>query len=720
VRLEKVRVPRTVEQALLERYCGGGTAGGSAASASASSAAVALLPTASGRRLVEVELVGEARVRERLANTRLLTSARLVDAGIGRALEGEEQQEEDGEGGASASSSAALIDARQRLAALAPNVAELDLSDNLLSDWSQVRALCRALPALRVLDLSGNRVRLPQQAVASSSAPPLPPPPPAPRPPLQLRTLVLNDCAATVTWPALVQLVGSCLPELEALHACRCGMRSLALEEEEEEDRAAAANDADGPVPPEPAPLPPGALSTLRTLDLEGNDLSSWREVERLRLLPRLERLQLSGNPLRRVWCRRPAPPAAAASTPTPPPPFAHLSALTIGNCGLSSWGDVDALAALLPRLAELRLSGNPVLDEAPAGGRYEAVARLSCCPRLALLNGAAVRQRERRDSELRYVHGLLADAQEAAGAAGVAALVAMATAEGAAAGVGGGSQGEQSAAEVAAARLSRQNPQLLPLLRQYLAEAETLDAAGAAGAAGGGGGLGGSALFAGLGSSDASALAAAAAAADAAGGVGGAQGALAALAALASGSSAAAAAGVDAAAAPLRPAAAAASTARQAAVIVGSSAAARRAGGGGGGTTLAASALDVMAAPVVVVGGGSSSSTSGAAPPPPRCPVPPSTTMGSVASLLRRMMAAERAADGALEARVDESTDQRAGVVRVALVAAAASAADAPALPPPSAWEEADEDARLGDIVAGLPGGPYAAGGWVVAVQVA
>jgi len=45
---------------------------------------------------------------------------------------------------------------------------------------------------------------------------------------------------------------------------------------------------------------------------------------------------------------------------------------------------------------------------------------------------------------------------------------------------------------------------------------------------------------------------------------------------------------------------------------------------------------------------------------------------------------------------------------------------AEASAAAAAACWEEADEDARLGDVVAGLPGGPYAAGGWVVAVQVA
>ena len=44
---------------------------------------------------------------------------------------------------------------------------------------------------------------------------------------------------------------------------------------------------------------------------------------------------------------------------------------LLLGNNALAGWADVQALGAL-PALADVRLSGNPVLRSAPGGGRYE------------------------------------------------------------------------------------------------------------------------------------------------------------------------------------------------------------------------------------------------------------------------------------------------------------------------------------------------------------
>lgn len=50
---------------------------------------------------------------------------------------------------------------------------------------------------------------------------------------------------------------------------------------------------------------------------------------------------------------------------------FESLQVLLLGNNALAGWADVQALGAL-PALADVRLSGNPVLRSAPGGGRYE------------------------------------------------------------------------------------------------------------------------------------------------------------------------------------------------------------------------------------------------------------------------------------------------------------------------------------------------------------
>jgi hypothetical protein len=50
---------------------------------------------------------------------------------------------------------------------------------------------------------------------------------------------------------------------------------------------------------------------------------------------------------------------------------FQHLQTILLRDNILSSWGDVDSLNRLIS-LTDLRLSGNPILNDARGGGRYE------------------------------------------------------------------------------------------------------------------------------------------------------------------------------------------------------------------------------------------------------------------------------------------------------------------------------------------------------------
>lgn len=53
---------------------------------------------------------------------------------------------------------------------------------------------------------------------------------------------------------------------------------------------------------------------------------------------------------------------------------FQKLQTLLLRDNQLSTWADVDSLNRL-PNLADLRLTGNPILNDARGGGRFEV-----CC----------------------------------------------------------------------------------------------------------------------------------------------------------------------------------------------------------------------------------------------------------------------------------------------------------------------------------------------------
>lgn len=96
------------------------------------------------------------------------------------------------------------------LAAAAPNLVQLDLTDNLLSSWGSVAQICSELPQLRVLQLSNNRLALPCSMHSGG--------PDAVQVLLGLQCLVLNQCS--ISWQQVRSAV---------LHtSCRSGSACMA------------------------------------------------------------------------------------------------------------------------------------------------------------------------------------------------------------------------------------------------------------------------------------------------------------------------------------------------------------------------------------------------------------------------------------------------------------------------------------------------------------
>ena len=243
------------------------------------------------------------------------------------------------------------------LAAIVGPLRVLDLSGSLLFEWAEVSALGRELPALRTLNLSDTALALSAPGGDFDGA-------------LfrSLSTLVLNDCA--LPWSDAVNLLLG-LPQLKELHLSGNGISSL---------------EVSGPGD---APEHGG----LEVLALDDNEISDWAELRCLQGFSRLRELRLGRNQLTEI------------SAPRGEGSFclAALRALLVPENCLGAWSAVDALDAF-PVLEEVRLSGNPVLEGSDHGGRHVVIARISG---LRWLNGSAVTERERRESELRYLRTL-------------------------------------------------------------------------------------------------------------------------------------------------------------------------------------------------------------------------------------------------------------------------------------------------------------------------
>lgn len=230
---------------------------------------------------------------------------------------------------------------------------ELDLGNNLLASWDVVRALVEALPLpLEELRLSSN-VMAPQPA----ALPPMP----------MLRRLFLNQVPGALAHAAAFDAAGQ-LPALEELHCCVCGVETLG-------DVVRGGGD-DGQFP------------RLRFLNLTGNAISDWAEVEHLRRLPALRRLMLNGNRIPEV--RYPADGG-----------FATLEWMSMRDNLVSSWASIDRLNDF-PALVEIGFLRNPV-----AGTRTERDMRIEVLARvggLRSMNHSEVSRRERTDAEKMYL----------------------------------------------------------------------------------------------------------------------------------------------------------------------------------------------------------------------------------------------------------------------------------------------------------------------------
>ncbi|XP_027362897.1 tubulin-folding cofactor E isoform X4 [Abrus precatorius] len=240
-----------------------------------------------------------------------------------------------------------------------PNIKELDLTGNLLSEWKDVGTICEQLPALRTLNLSNNLM-----SPYKSELPLL----------KSIHVLVLNNTG--VDWDQ-VELLKQSLTAIEELHVMGNNISRIL----------------------------PGSSSMvqgfdfLQLLNLEDNCIADWNEIMKLSQLKCLEQLYLNKNCLNSLFYPENA--GQHESEVMCYKPFQNLRCLLLGNNNIGDLASVDSLN-FFPNLVDIRLSANPITDSRGGGvPRFVLIARLA---KILTLNGSEVTPRERKDSEIRYV----------------------------------------------------------------------------------------------------------------------------------------------------------------------------------------------------------------------------------------------------------------------------------------------------------------------------
>ena len=229
------------------------------------------------------------------------------------------------------------------------HIAELDLTDNLLSDWSEIFNLLNMFPGLEFLNLSNNLLTTCTGLSTLSS-----------KPHSGLRKLVLHG--NKVDWSTLNDFTMN-LPNLEEIHLSNNGLQD-----------------------------PHGSFGhpNLRQLFLTCNNIQSFKAVhDQLgKNCPNLELLSLGENPL--------------TSIPDSCGGLDKVVSLNLNITKLHDWNDLDKLRHY-PALSDLRIKHCPVLEEYTAHERrMMLIARL---PNIQILNGGdRIPDNEREDAERAFI----------------------------------------------------------------------------------------------------------------------------------------------------------------------------------------------------------------------------------------------------------------------------------------------------------------------------
>ncbi|XP_059471102.1 tubulin-specific chaperone E-like [Neocloeon triangulifer] len=228
----------------------------------------------------------------------------------------------------------------RRLSELCPNVEELDLSKNLLSNVADVASVVEHLPRLKTLLISHN--------LFSSWAGRK-----------EVFDQIQNLVAASMELTALDEIADlfANLVTLKVPQNKICSLSQLNF------------------------PL-------LRELDLDGNQIESWDAVQKLSALPNLQILHLNNNRIGSI-------PDLPSSV------FPKLGTLYLSGNLLSDWRSVSALE-FLPSLEELIFKDNPLLNaESPETNRQIIICRLA---RLKTLDKVSVSASEKRGASFDYL----------------------------------------------------------------------------------------------------------------------------------------------------------------------------------------------------------------------------------------------------------------------------------------------------------------------------
>ncbi|KAH7911409.1 hypothetical protein BJ138DRAFT_1238414 [Hygrophoropsis aurantiaca] len=279
---------------------------------------------------IEVEVVGMDKIRNKFASVGCLREVSLDNEKV------------------------AVCDPVGEIHKICPNIRGLDLSASLISSWAVVAMISAELPILQRLSLNRNRF-MPIARPLSSSA--------------FLKLLELQLSSTMMTWEELTNVIAF----MPLLHLVEFGYNHLTR----------LSSDTS----------PGDTISTIQSVNLDGNDLSDWRHIcHSLQDFTGLEHLVVSSNCIKNIT------PLESEYTP-----LYRVKGLVLSSNQLEAWSDIDMLSRWFPNLETLNVTGNPI-TEVSDEARYTRQFVIAKISSLKSFDSAAISSKERIDCELFYL----------------------------------------------------------------------------------------------------------------------------------------------------------------------------------------------------------------------------------------------------------------------------------------------------------------------------
>jgi len=252
------------------------------------------------------------------------------------------------------------------------HLTHLDLAGNLLSNWSQVLKILYQFPDITWVSFASNKIRDVRNDSNFDSFTNLP----------GLSVLNLNNCAIS-SFDTII-FINRIMPNLSEL----CVVCNNLSDMDSFDNQDASATLHFSPFV--------NIFQNLTLLDCSKCNLSSWNsQIGRFRLLSNLEVLILDNNHIPFITS------STVSKNHDSDQEFPKLKTLLIAGNKIDSWSGLDALLHF-PSLSSLRFRNNPVTQKMGAGeARSIIIARI---PHLTFLNASPITQKERIESERRYI----------------------------------------------------------------------------------------------------------------------------------------------------------------------------------------------------------------------------------------------------------------------------------------------------------------------------